>query len=49
MADPTLQRAIEALWDQRETLSAASGGAAREAVAAVLEALGSGEARSTNG
>ncbi len=45
MADPTLQRAIEALWDQRDTLSAATGGPAREAVAAVLEALGSGEAR----
>ena len=45
MADPSLQRTIEALWDQRETLSAATAGPAREAVAAVLETLGSGEAR----
>lgn len=45
MADPTLQRAIEALWEQRETLSAATAGAAREAVEAALAALGEGEAR----
>ena len=36
---------IEALWEQRETLSAATKGAPREAVEAALDALGDGSAR----
>jgi len=45
MTDPTLRRAIEALWEQRETLSAATAGAPRKAVEAVLAALDQGELR----
>ncbi len=45
MADQELQPPIEALWDQRETLSPASGGAARDVVEAALDALDSGTVR----
>jgi 2,3,4,5-tetrahydropyridine-2-carboxylate N-succinyltransferase len=45
MTAPALQPAIEALWEQRDTLSAATKGAPREAVDAALAALGGGSAR----
>jgi len=45
MTAPVLQHTIEALWEQRETLSAATKGAPREAVDAALAALGDGSAR----
>jgi len=45
MTNDDLRHRIEALWDQRETLSAATGGEARAAVEAALEALDSGAAR----
>lgn len=41
----TLQARIEALWEKRDTLSAATQGAAREDVQAALELLDRGEAR----
>jgi 2,3,4,5-tetrahydropyridine-2,6-dicarboxylate N-succinyltransferase len=41
----SLQARIEALWDKRDTLSAATQGQAREDVAATLEMLDRGEAR----
>ena len=41
----TLQAPIEALWDQRETLSPATQGAARECVDAALNLLDEGKAR----
>ncbi len=40
-----LQQAVDALWERRETLSPATGGAARDAVEATLEALDSGAVR----
>jgi 2,3,4,5-tetrahydropyridine-2-carboxylate N-succinyltransferase len=43
--DEALKGEIEALWDRRAELSPASGGRAREAVEAALEALDSGAAR----
>jgi 2,3,4,5-tetrahydropyridine-2-carboxylate N-succinyltransferase len=45
MADADLQQTIEALWDRRETMSAATGGEPRAAVEAALEALDVGRAR----
>jgi 2,3,4,5-tetrahydropyridine-2-carboxylate N-succinyltransferase len=45
MIAPALQPVIEALWEQRETLSAATKGEPREAVEAALEALGEGSVR----
>ena len=45
MTDPALQPAIEELWTQRDTLSAATTGAPRAAVEAALALLDSGEAR----
>jgi 2,3,4,5-tetrahydropyridine-2-carboxylate N-succinyltransferase len=45
MTNDDLRHRIEALWDQRETLSAATGGEARAAVEAALDALDSGAAR----
>lgn len=45
MTDASLQSAIETLWETRETLSAATKGAPREAVEAALDALDSGAAR----
>ena len=41
----SLRHRIDELWDQRDVLSPATGGAAREAVEAVLEALDCGQAR----
>ncbi|TQF78394.1 2,3,4,5-tetrahydropyridine-2,6-dicarboxylate N-succinyltransferase [Elioraea sp. Yellowstone] len=43
--DGALQDEIEALWERRAELSPATGGRAREAVEAALEALDSGAAR----
>lgn len=43
--DDALKTEIEALWDRRAELNAASGGRAREAVEAALELLDSGAAR----
>src|SRR5579883_3112817 len=40
-----LRTAIEALWERRETVSAATGGADRDSVMAALAALDSGAAR----
>ena len=45
MTSHPLQQPIEALWERRETLSAATIGESREAVAAALDALDSGEVR----
>ena len=45
MADPALQRTIEALWESRDTLSSATKGEAREAVEAALEGLDNGTFR----
>ena len=45
MDDSTLRSTIEALWDRRDGLSAATTGLAREAVEAALEALDSGQLR----
>ena len=45
MPDPDLAPRIDALWETRDRLSPATGGAAREAVEAALEALDSGAAR----
>ena len=36
MTEPALQQTIEALWEQRDTLSSATKGAARDAVEAAL-------------
>src|SRR5208282_5394453 len=41
----SLQTEIEALWEQRDTLSSATKGSAREAVDAALDALDAGKAR----
>ena len=40
-----LERAVEAAWEERDTLSPTSGGAAAEAVEAALNLLDTGEAR----
>jgi len=45
MADPALQRTIEALWESRDTLSSATKGEPREAVEAALEGLDNGTFR----
>jgi len=45
MPDPDLAPRIDALWETRDRLSPATGGAARAAVEAALEALDSGAAR----
>ncbi len=45
MTDHALQQPIEELWERRDTLSSATGGAAREAVEAALDALDNGTAR----
>ena len=45
MTDDTLRATIEELWERRDTLSAATGGAAREAVLAALDALDAGRLR----
>ena len=45
MPDPDLASRIDAVWETRDRLSPATGGAAREAVEAALEALDSGAAR----
>jgi 2,3,4,5-tetrahydropyridine-2-carboxylate N-succinyltransferase len=45
MSQHSLQQPIEDLWDRRESLSASTKGAAREAVEAALDALDSGAVR----
>jgi 2,3,4,5-tetrahydropyridine-2-carboxylate N-succinyltransferase len=45
MTEAALQHTIEMLWEQRETLSAATKGAPRESVEAALAALGDGSVR----
>jgi 2,3,4,5-tetrahydropyridine-2,6-dicarboxylate N-succinyltransferase len=45
MSQHTLQLQIEELWERREALSSASGGAARQSVEAALDALDSGAVR----
>jgi 2,3,4,5-tetrahydropyridine-2-carboxylate N-succinyltransferase len=45
MNDSDLQRAIDAAWEARESLSAASRGSERQAVEAALESLDSGRLR----
>ena len=45
MTEHPLQARIEALWEERDALSPASGGDARQAVEAALDALDSGAAR----
>ncbi len=45
MTNHPLQQPVEALWEQREQLSSASGGSARETVEAALDALDSGAVR----
>jgi 2,3,4,5-tetrahydropyridine-2-carboxylate N-succinyltransferase len=45
MTDHALQQPIEELWDRRDSLTSATGGAAREAVEAALEALDAGTER----
>ena len=45
MDDTSLRTSIETLWDQRDTLSAATTGPARDAVEAALEGLDSGSLR----
>jgi 2,3,4,5-tetrahydropyridine-2-carboxylate N-succinyltransferase len=45
MSQHSLQRTIEDIWEQRESLSAATKGAPRDAVEAALNALDSGEVR----
>ena len=45
MTEAALQHTIETLWEQRDTISAATKGAPREAVEAALAALGDGSAR----
>ncbi len=41
----SLQSTIESLWEKRDTISATTQGAPREAVEAALEMLDSGKAR----
>jgi 2,3,4,5-tetrahydropyridine-2-carboxylate N-succinyltransferase len=45
MKQHALQQPIEALWERREALTSTTGGEAKEAVEAALEALDSGEER----
>jgi 2,3,4,5-tetrahydropyridine-2,6-dicarboxylate N-succinyltransferase len=45
MAEHSLQKPIEELWEQRETLTSSTKGAARDAVEAALEAMDSGTVR----
>lgn len=45
MSQHSLQQPIEDLWEQRDTLSSSTKGAARDAVEAALEALDSGQVR----
>jgi 2,3,4,5-tetrahydropyridine-2,6-dicarboxylate N-succinyltransferase len=45
MTDHPLRQPVEALWEQREQLSSASGGGARETIEAALDALDSGAVR----
>jgi 2,3,4,5-tetrahydropyridine-2-carboxylate N-succinyltransferase len=45
MTDPSLRATIEALWERRDSVSPATGGADRAAVDAALAALESGEQR----
>ncbi len=45
MDDTSLRTSIEALWDRRDTLSAATAGAARDAVEAALDGLDEGRLR----
>jgi 2,3,4,5-tetrahydropyridine-2-carboxylate N-succinyltransferase len=45
MSQHALQQPIEELWERRDSLSSATGGAAREAVEAALDLLDSGAAR----
>ncbi len=45
MTENSLQRPIEELWEQRDTLTSATKGAARDAVEAALEAMDNGSVR----
>ena len=45
MSHARLQTVIEAAWDQRDTISPATRGEVREAVATALDLLDSGKAR----
>ena len=45
MSEHSLQRPIEDLWEQRDTLSSATKGEARDAVEAALDALDNGTVR----
>src|ERR1700689_2632953 len=45
MAEHSLQKPIEELWEQRDSLSSATRGVARDAVEAALEALDNGTVR----
>ena len=45
MSQHVLQQPIEELWERRDSLSSATGGAARDAVEAALDALDSGTVR----
>jgi 2,3,4,5-tetrahydropyridine-2-carboxylate N-succinyltransferase len=45
MTDHPLRQPVEALWEQREQLSSATGGGARETVEAALDALDAGTVR----
>ena len=45
MAAHSLQKPIEDLWEQRDSLSSATKGEARDAVEAALDALDSGTVR----
>src|SRR5215510_13955224 len=45
MSQHTLQQPIEALWEQRESLSSATKGEAHDAVEAALDLLDTGQAR----
>jgi len=45
MSDHSLQQPIEQLWEQRDSLSSATRGTARDAVEAALEAMDNGTVR----
>jgi 2,3,4,5-tetrahydropyridine-2-carboxylate N-succinyltransferase len=45
MSQPALQQPIDELWERRDSLSSATGGAARQAVEAALDALDQGSVR----
>ena len=47
MSHHTLQQSIEDIWERRDTLSSSTQGEARDAVEAALDALDSGEVRSS--